>query len=75
MPAGRALHVLAPPHCFFFAFVVLRCRALRAEMATTYENMCLKETYKREDHSKIEWARQNAPDSSLYNMDSMKNVR
>lgn len=44
-------------------------------MATTYENQVLNETFRREKASQIEWGRQNAPDSSIYELDSEKFAR
>ena len=52
--------------CCFFEFLVA------AVMATTYENMVLKETHKREGMSQKEWGKQHAGDITVYGMDTLE---
>ena len=41
-------------------------------MATTYENMVLKETHRREKMSQIQWGTNNAGDVTLFPMESVE---
>jgi len=41
-------------------------------MATTYENMVLKETHHREKASQIEWGRQHASEASVFPLESQQ---
>ena len=41
-------------------------------MATTYENMVLNETHKREKNAGREWGKQNAGDITVYGMDTQE---
>ena len=44
-------------------------------MATTYENMVLREMHKREGSSKKDWGRQHAPDASVFELESHEFAR
>ena len=44
-------------------------------MATTYENMVLRETHRRETASKISWGLQHASESSVFNLESQEFAR
>ena len=44
-------------------------------MATTYENMVLREMHKRETDSKKEWGLQHGSETTLYPLDSLEHQR
>ena len=44
-------------------------------MATTYENMVLREMHRHEHQSKKEWGKQHAPDSSVFGLDTSEFAR
>jgi len=69
-------HTFASPHSRLFHTARRKVLlTLCAAMATTYENMVLREMHRHEHQSKKEWGKQHAPDSTVFGLETHEFAR